>query len=78
VLLFRRRAGIIDFVDGKYAVLRDQEIVVIARAWGSKTPRMPTLALHLKSKTGSQAAPQKIYAVPEPEFRNHIIEIKKP
>jgi hypothetical protein len=41
---------------------------LIARAWGAKTPRMPTLALHLKSKSGSQVDPQKIYVVPEPGF----------
>ena len=51
---------------------------LIARAWGAKTPRMPTLALHLKSKSGSQIDPQKIYVVPEPEFRDHIVEVKKP
>jgi hypothetical protein len=51
---------------------------LIARAWGAKTPRMPTLALHLKSKSGSKVDPQKIYVVPEPEFRDHIIEVKKP
>lgn len=51
---------------------------LIGRAWGAKTPRMPTLALHLKAMSGSQAAPQKIYVVPESEFRDHIIEVKKP
>jgi hypothetical protein len=50
----------------------------IARAWGSKTPRMPTLARHLKAATGSAQNPQTVHVVPEPEFRTHIIEVKKP
>jgi hypothetical protein len=55
-----------------------KQVQLISRGWGAKTPRMPTLALHLKSKSGSQVDPQKIYLVPEPEFRDHIIEVKKP
>jgi hypothetical protein len=39
---------------------------------------MPTLAKHLKAATGSQANPQMIFVAPEPEFRDHIIEVKKP
>lgn len=50
----------------------------VARGWGAKTPRMPTLARHLETKSGSSANPQKIYLVPEPEFLDHIIEVKRP
>jgi hypothetical protein len=50
----------------------------IARGWGAKTPPMPTLALHLKAGSGSHVAPQKIYVLPEPGFRSHIIQAVKP
>lgn len=55
-----------------------KQVQLISRGWGTKTPRMPTLALHLKAMSGSQADPQKIYVVPEPEFRDHIKVVKKP
>jgi len=55
-----------------------KQVQLIARSWGTKTPRMPTLATHLKAATGSHANPQMIFVAPEPEFRDHIIEVKKP
>jgi hypothetical protein len=73
------------------APLRDQQVrstasfksivgtsAAAARSWGAKPPRMPTLATHLKAATGSRANPQMIFVAPEPEFRDHIIEVKKP
>ena len=52
----------------------------IAGTWkaNTPTPRMPTLALHLKLQDSVPGDPQKIHVVPEPEFRDHIIEVKKP
>jgi monoamine oxidase len=55
-----------------------KRVQLIARAWGAKTPRMAALALQLKVKDSTQADPQKIFVVPEPEFRDHTIEVKKP
>jgi len=55
-----------------------KQVQLIARAWGAKTPRMAALALQLKVKDSTQASPQNIFVVPEPEFRDHIIEVKKP
>jgi monoamine oxidase len=55
-----------------------KQVRLIARAWGAKTPRMAALALQLKVKDSTQANPQNIFVVPEPEFRDHIIEVKKP
>jgi hypothetical protein len=49
----------------------------IAAAWGSKTPRMPTLSLHLKAATSSSSNPQDMFVAPEPEFRDHIVEVAK-
>jgi hypothetical protein len=55
-----------------------KQVQLVARAWGAKTPRMAALALQLKVKDSKQANPQKIFVVPDPEFRDHIIEVKKP
>ena len=55
-----------------------RRVQAIAGAWKGKTPRMATLAKHLKAASGSGANPQMIFVAPEPEFRDHIIEVKKP
>ena len=55
-----------------------KRVQAIAGAWKGKTPRMATLAKHLKAASGSGANPQMIFVAPEPEFRDHIIEVKKP
>ena len=55
-----------------------KRVQAIAKAWKGKTPRMATLAKHLKAANGSGANPQMIFVAPEPEFRDHIIEVKKP
>ena len=55
-----------------------KQVQLVARVWGAKTPPMPALSKLLQEKEGSQANRQEIYVVPEPEFRDHIIEVKKP
>lgn len=48
----------------------------IASKWGAKMPRMATLSLHFD--IGSQSSPQEVYVAPDPKFRDHIKEVKKP
>ena len=54
-----------------------KRVEAIAAAWGSKTPRMPALSLHLKAATSSSSNPQDMFVAPEPEFRDHIVEVAK-
>jgi hypothetical protein len=49
----------------------------IAAGWGLNTPRMPALSLHLEASTSTSSNPQRIFVAPEPEFRDHIIEVLK-
>jgi hypothetical protein len=55
-----------------------KRVQLVARGWSAKTPRMAALARHLKAIGSTHADPQKVYVAPEPEFRDHIIEVKKP
>jgi hypothetical protein len=77
-LYWNNAKGKLRWLESTWEPAAKKQAQIIARGWGAKTPLMPTLALHLKANSGSQANPQKINVAPEPEFRNHIIEVKKP
>jgi V8-like Glu-specific endopeptidase len=77
-LYWNSKKGKQRWLESMWDLAPKKQVQKVLGTWGANTPRMPELSLHLETKSSSQANPQKIYVVPDPEFSDHIIKVKKP